>query len=104
MVRSGWHPAPTSSRSTPTAEHPRRSVLGGGRVDHAGHLADDPCPRATLSRISSAGLVQTKGSGLSFQWETPVDPGFEFGDGGEAGVGQGFAAEHGEPALDEVEP
>ena len=28
------------------------------------------CPRATLSRISSAGLVQTKGSGLSFQWET----------------------------------
>jgi len=33
-----------------------------------------------------------------------VDPGFEFGDGGEAGVGQGFAAEHGEPALDEVEP
>src|SRR5487761_794438 len=31
-----------------------------------------------------------------------VDPGFEFGDGGEAGVGQGFAAEHGEPALDQV--
>src|SRR5947209_8571566 len=27
------------------------------------------CPRATLSRISSAGLVQTKGSGWSFQWE-----------------------------------
>jgi hypothetical protein len=33
-----------------------------------------------------------------------VDPGLEFVDGGEAGVGQGFAAEHGEPALDEVEP
>ena len=33
-----------------------------------------------------------------------VDPGSEFGDGGEVGVGQGFAAEHGEPALDEVEP
>ena len=28
------------------------------------------CPRANSSRISSAGLVQTKGSGLSFQWET----------------------------------
>jgi hypothetical protein len=28
------------------------------------------CPRAALSRISSAVRVQTKGSGLSFQWET----------------------------------
>ena len=28
------------------------------------------CPRATLPRISSAGLVQTKGSGLSLRWET----------------------------------
>jgi hypothetical protein len=30
----------------------------------------EACPRATLSRISSAGFVQTKGSGLSFQWKT----------------------------------
>jgi len=33
-----------------------------------------------------------------------VDPGFEFGDGGDAGVGRGFAVERREPALDEVEP
>ena len=63
------------------------------------------CPRATLSSISSAGSVQTKGLGAVVPVGDPVvDAGFELGDGGEAGVGQGLAAEHGEPALDEAEP
>jgi hypothetical protein len=70
-----------SESSTTPPRKPHRAHRVDGGADRGRGLAvlvvcrgfGDPfeggLPRATLSRISSPGLVQTKGSGLSLQWE-----------------------------------